>query len=144
MVLLLVCMLFVSKLYEFIFPACFGKFVDLYIKTKEEAESKECPKGVTDLADSYIHSYIWNEAFIASFINLLPILLFSYKVNIMIEQWFILFYITVLVTVTIMYSIINLVKSKRVMHQVYHPNFYRTITVIITFLSFFRIYARHL
>lgn len=143
MILLLICTLFCARLFELLFPAFFGQFGDMFSMAKKESE-KDYKPAVTELANVHLRSYIMDEAFLASFISLIPILIFSYKTGIIITSWFILFYLITLIIMTMIYSIVNLIKSEKIVHKSYHPNIYRSLTVIIVFLSFTKIYMAHI
>lgn len=143
MILLLICTLFCARLFELLFSAFFGQFGDMISMAKKESE-KDYKPAVTELANVHLRSYIIDEAFLSSFISLIPILIFSYKTGIIITSWFILFYLITLIIMTMIYSIVNLIKSEKIVHKSYHPNIYRSLTVIIVFLSFTKIYMAHI
>ena len=144
MVLLLICMLFISRLYELLFPTCFGLFGDLLAKAKHESENNNYRKGVSNLADTYFGSYIWDEAFLASFIKLTPILLLAYKADIIMTDWFIMFYVVTIISTTIIYGAVNFFKSNKTIYRSYHPNFYRVFVDIVVFLSFSKIFESYI
>lgn len=141
MILLLISMIFVSRLYGLVFPKLFGHYGDLMTEAKNKANKDNLGSGVSKLANNYMQSYLCDEAFIASFINLIPILIFSYKTNVMTTHWFIIFYTLTILITTLVYTLLNLIREKITVYGIYRPYLFRLITVIIIFFSFFKLYS---